>query len=123
MQLFITSLIALPSIFILDLVVGMYYGFGFRHYWFFQVEHVLGGFFVAMFFGSFTDSRAVILIGLAVVTFVWESLEYAAAHIQSWSDFMKRKLRLKKVEFSWADSVFDLVCNYVGAALLLYFLK
>ena len=123
MQLFIISLIALPSIFILDLVVGIYYGFGFRHYWFFQAEHVLGGFFVAMFFSGLTDSWAVILAGLAAVTLIWESLEYAAAHIPSWSEFMKRKLRLKKVEFSWADSVFDVVCNYAGAALLLYFLK
>ncbi len=119
----IASLIILPVIFLLDLTVGMYYGFGFRHYWFFQVEHVLGGFFVAMFFAGLTDSRTAVLIGLAVVTLIWESLEYAAAHIPSWSKYIKIKLRLEKVEFSWADSAFDIVCNYAGAFLLLYFLK
>lgn len=83
----------------------------------------MGGFFVAMFFASFTDSWPVILVGLAVVTFIWESLEYAIAHVTSWSEYIKIKLRLKKVEFSWADVVFDLVCNYIGALLFLYLLR
>lgn len=123
MYALIISLVILFLIFILNLIVGMYYGFGVRHHWFFQIEHVLGGFFVAMFLSSFTDSRVVILIGLAVVTFIWELLEYAVAYIPSWSEYIKTTLRLRNVEYSWADGIFDLVCNYAGAILFLYLLK
>lgn len=123
MQMLIISLVALSSIFILNLIVGMYHGFGYRHYWFFQLEHVLGGFFVAMFFGSFTDSWAAVLIGLGIISIVWEATEYAVAKVPSLANYIKKKLRLKNLKYSWADTVFDLVCNYAGAILLLCLLK
>src|SRR3990167_1862362 len=45
----IFSLFGLTGLFIINILFGMYYGFGTRHYWFFELEHFLGGFFVAMF--------------------------------------------------------------------------
>lgn len=123
MHMLIISLVALFLIFILNLIVGVYYGFGYRHYWFFQFEHLLGGFFVASFFKSFTDSWASILIGLGIVSLVWESVEYIVAMDPSLANYIKKQLRLKNLKYSWADSIFDLVCNYSGAVLLLYLLN
>lgn len=122
MQTLIISVVALSSIFILNIFFGMYYGFGFRHYWFFQVEHVLGGFFVALFFKSFIDSWTWVLIGLGIVSFIWESAEYIMARVPVLANYIKKQLRLKNLKYSWADGIFDLVCNYAGAILLLYLL-
>ncbi|OGN33174.1 MAG: hypothetical protein A3I39_03045 [Candidatus Yanofskybacteria bacterium RIFCSPLOWO2_02_FULL_47_9b] len=84
----VVSCAGLLIIFLANLIVGLYHGFGGRHYWFFQLEHVLGGFFVIMFFQSLFNSHLISLIGLAIVTLVWECLEYGAAHISSWELFL-----------------------------------
>src|SRR3989344_8073429 len=107
MSLLIISTLSLLCIFLLNLVVGMYYGFGVRHYWFFQLLHVLGGFFVAMFFWSFTDSWTVILVGVAIVTISWESLEIAIAKIPSLNSWLRNKLRMNHLKYSWWDGAFD----------------
>ena len=122
MNYFIISVIALSSLFILNITVGLYYSFGIRHYWFFELEHVLGGFFVAMFLKSFTDSNKLILIGLMAITLIWELAEIIIPKAPALAAHMKNKLRLtqKEIAYSWADGAFDLVCNYIGAIIFIY---
>lgn len=117
----IASATTLLGIFILNLTVGMYYGFGFRRYWFFQTLHFLGGFFVAMFLSSFFQSAGLILAGLGIVTVLWESMELLIAKIPAISGYTKRKFRLKSVTPELKDTVFDIILNFSGAILFLYF--
>ncbi|MBI2670071.1 MAG: hypothetical protein HYX20_02935 [Candidatus Yanofskybacteria bacterium] len=117
------SAIILSGIFVLNLIVGMYYGFGVRHYWFFQTLHFLGGFFVAMFFSSLFNSTVLILIGLGVISILWESAEFLIASIPTLSKYVKEQFRLKNVDYKWADALFDLALNSTGAILFIYIFK
>ncbi|MBI2062865.1 MAG: hypothetical protein HYT61_01330 [Candidatus Yanofskybacteria bacterium] len=114
------SVAILLGIFVLNLVVGMYYGFGVRHYWFFQTLHFLGGFFVAMFFSSFFSSVSLILISLGIISILWESAEFLIASAPTLSRYIKSKFRLKSVNYEWKDGLFDLALNFTGAILFLY---
>lgn len=114
------SILALFGLFVLNLVLGMYFGFGGRHYWFPEVLHFLGGFFVAMFFFNFFGSAGQILLILGVITFFWELLEFLIAKIPSWTDYVKTRFKLKKVDFELRDTVFDVALNFAGTALFLY---
>lgn len=110
----------LLGIFILNLTVGIYYGFGVRHYWFFETLHFLGGFFVAMFFSSFFSSASWILIGLGIVSILWESAEFLMASVPALSRYVKKRFRLKSVDYEWMDGLFDLALNFTGAIMFLY---
>lgn len=117
------SILALGIIFAANLTIGMYYGFDVRHYWFFEMLHFLGGFFMAMFFSSFFQSVVLILAGLAAVTFLWELAEFLIAKIPAASEYVERKFRLNSVDFEWKDTVLDIFLNFSGAVLFIYFLK
>lgn len=104
------SIIGLFSLFILNLTFGMKYGFGFGHYWFFELEHFLGGFFMAMFLSNFANSIVSIFIGLAVITFLWELAEYLIA-----------RSRKSNVNPGWKDTMLDVILNFVGAIIFMYF--
>ena len=118
-----TSAAVLLGIFVINLTVGMYYGFGVRHYWFFQTLHFLGGFFVAMLLSSFFQSAGLILIGLGIVTVLWELAEVLLASIPTLSRYMKKQFRLKNVDYKWADGLFDIALNFTGALVFLYFFR
>ena len=111
----ILSISGLIGIFILNIVVGLFLGFGKRHYWFFELEHFLGGFFVAMFFANFTDSTRLILLGVAVVSAVWESAEYLVAKIPRVSEYLKMASHQRSVMPEWKDTVLDIILNFAGA--------
>src|SRR3989338_7881647 len=119
----IASATALLGIFVLNLTVGMYYGFGVRHYWFFQTLHFLGGFFVAMFFANFLKSSTLILISLGIVTVLWESMEFLIAYMPKASNYMKNKFRLKNVSFEWEDTIFDIILNFSGAIFFFFLFR
>jgi len=119
----ITSIITLFAIFILNLVVGLYYGFGTRHYWFFQTLHFLGGFFITMFFSNFSESTTLILISLGIVTVLWESMEFLIAYMPKASNYMKNKFRLKNVSFEWKDTIFDIILNFSGAIFFFFLFR
>lgn len=119
----IASAAILLGIFILNMTVGMYYGFGVRHYWFFQTLHFLGGFFVAMFLSGFFQSAGLILAGLGIVTILWESTELLIPKIPAMSRYMKSKFQLKNVNPEWKDTVFDVILNFSGAILFIYVFK
>ncbi len=119
----IVSFAILLAIFILNLIVGMYYSFGSRHYWFPQTLHFLGGFFAAMFFASFLQSAVSVLAGLGIVTVLWEFIEFLIAKIPVMTRYVKKWFRLKKVGLGWKDTIFDIILNFSGAILFIYLFK
>src|SRR3989344_2032039 len=115
----IFSIFGLAGLFIINIFFGMYYGFGPRHYWFFEAEHFLGGFFVAMFLSNFTDSVVSIFLGLVIVTFLWELSEYLISQFQKSANYMKKTFHLKSVATSWKDTILDIILNFFGAAVFI----
>ena len=119
-KLLLASIIGLSGTYFLSFLVGTYYKFGVKHNWFFEILHFLGGFFVAMFFSNFFDSWARTLIGLGVISFVWELHEYLIAKIPRFSRFYKKRFNLKSVDYKWGDTALDLCLNFAGAIVFLY---
>ena len=117
----VISVIALVCIFFLNVSFGMYYGFGNRHYWFFEILHFLGGFFVAMFFSNFFRSAIFIFTGLGIVTILWESTEILIAKIPVLSNFVKKKLRQKDVKPKLSDTILDIILNFTGAIVFFWY--
>lgn len=118
------SILSLLSLFILNLVFGIKYGFGFRHYWFFEALHFLSGFFLAILFASFTDSKILIFSGIAIASFLWETAEYLIGRIPKLSAGFKRTFDLKKninLKPKWQDTILDIILNFTGAAIFVYF--
>ncbi len=115
----LTALIGLVALFVLDVGVGIRRGFGFRHYWFFEVLHFLGGFFVAMLMASFLSFWQT-MAGLALITVLWEGLELLLAEPKL-GRRLREILRLPLKEYSWWDTSFDIVLNYLGAFLFFRF--
>ncbi|GEM_PF-2834964 len=118
------STIGLLGLFVLNLMLGIKYGFGFRHYWFFEALHFLGGFFLAMFLANFTSLKILIFIGIAVTSFFWEVAEYLIWKNQKLSSSFKKTFDLKKsisLKPKWQDTVLDVVLNFAGAAVFVYF--
>lgn len=109
------SVLSLIAIFLANLGIGLYWQFGQRHYWFFEVLHFLGGFFMTMFFYGLYPSRGFALLALLVVTILWESLEVMIDKIPSWSRFARSNLRAESTKVSSWDTVLDVILNFSGA--------
>lgn len=121
----LTSIIGLVGLFILNLMFGIKYGFGFRHYWFFETLHFLSGFFMAMFLANFTSSKILIFLGIALVSFLWETTEYLIGKIPKLSSQLKKTFDLRRnmnLRPKWQDTVLDIILNFAGAAVFVYFL-
>lgn len=117
--MFVISIIVLIILFIINLLFGTKYGFGFRHYWFFELEHFLGGFFIAMFLANFTDSLILIFIGLGAVSFLWELTEYLIKRFKKSENFMKKTFDVKNVNPGWKDTILDIFLNFLGAIVFI----
>ena len=117
--MFVISTIALIGIFIINVLFGMKFGFGFRHYWFFEVEHFLGGFFITMFLANFTDSLILIFVGLGVASFLWELFEYLMARFKKSKSYMKKTFHIKNVNPGWKDTTLDIILNFSGAIVFI----
>lgn len=118
------STIGLLGLFVLNLMFGIKYGFGLRHYWFFEVLHFLGGFFLAMFLANFTDLKILIFAGIAIVSFLWETAEYLLGKIPKLSAGFKKTFDLKKninLQPKWQDTILDVILNFTGATVFVYF--
>lgn len=119
----LVSILGLSGLFILNLFFGIKYGFGFRHYWFFETLHFLSGFFMAMFLANFTYSKILIFAGIAVASFFWEIAEYLIGKIPKLSAGFKKTFDLKKnmnLQPKWQDTTLDIILNFAGAAIFMY---
>ena len=111
------SFLVLIFLFVFN-IISMYFGFGFRHYWFLETLHFLGGFFVAMFLSNFTHSWQMILLGLACISFVWELAEYLLVRIKYLSKLFRKEFHTKP-EYKLGDTILDLFLNFAGALVFL----
>lgn len=75
---------------------------------------------MAMFFSNFFQSPSFIFLGLGIVTILWEFMEFTVAKVPTLSKYVKSKLRQKDVTPTLADTIFDIILNFFGAALFLY---
>ena len=116
----VISLITLVAIFVLDVVFGMYYKFGYRHYWFFEMLHFVAGLFMAMFLSNFFRSNATVLIGVGVVVFLWELAEYLIAKTPRTAKYIKKEFKRKNITPEWKDTVLDIVLDFAGALVFIY---
>jgi len=117
--MFIFSIIVLVVLFLINILFGMKFGFGYRHYWFFELEHFLGGFFVAMFLSNFTSSVVFIFVSLAVITFLWELLEYLIARFRKSGNYMKKTFKVTNINPRWKDTTLDIFLNFLGAIIFI----
>lgn len=118
------SIIILAGLFILNLTFGIKYGFGFSNYWFFETLHFLSGFFLAMFLANFTESKILIFAGIAIASFLWETAEYLLGRIPKLSARFRKTFDLKKnidIQPKWQDTILDVILNFTGAAVFVYF--
>lgn len=118
-EFFWIAVVGALLLFFINAYIGMYLGFGARHYWFTESLHLLGGFFVAMFFYGFNDSINRIFFLVLLVAILWELTEYLIDTIPLLSNYIKDLLRLKSTAITPGDTLFDLVLGIAGAALFL----
>ncbi len=78
---------------------------------------------MAMFFSSFLQSAGLVLVGLGIVTVLWETMEFLIASVPSFSRYIKKRFRLKSVDYKWLDTLFDLALNFTGAIVFLYLFR
>lgn len=78
---------------------------------------------MAMFFSNFLETAAGVLIGLGTVTFLWESGEFLIAKIPTVAKYTKRKFHTRDITPKGLDTVFDVLLNFAGATMFLYFIK
>lgn len=114
----ILSLTGLCFIFIFNFV--FWYIFGYKHYWFFELMHFLGGFFVAMLLYNFLHSAVAILAGVGAVTIIWEGLEVLVAKIRTTSKFIKKEFKQKDITPKFGDTFLDVILNFIGAILFIF---
>lgn len=69
-------------------------------YWFSEISHFWGGFFMAIWLSVFFKSPRIIFWGLVMVTLSWEIMEYFIAGNYWIAD--------------WRDTIFDVFLNFSG---------
>lgn len=80
---------------------------------------------MAMFLANFVDSKILVFIGIAIVSFLWETAEYLIGKSSKLSAGFKKTFDLKKnmnLRPKWQDTVLDVILNFAGAAVFVYFL-
>ncbi|MBI1975288.1 MAG: hypothetical protein HYS57_02930, partial [Parcubacteria group bacterium] len=121
----IFSLVALVVLLAWNFVVGMYFKFGVKHNWFFEVNHFIGGFLLAMVFSNFFHSFWLILVLVLVAGVLWECFEYVTGSVPIFSQFLMKIFRVGRedVEYVWKniwrDTLLDLALALAGASVFL----
>lgn len=93
------------------------------NYWFFELEHVICGFLLAMLFSSYFSSRILILLTISILGILWEYFEYAVSHISLISKYFKGFLPIDAASLTWPDIILDMILNLAGVFLFLSFKK
>lgn len=78
---------------------------------------------MAMFLSNFFESAEMILFGLGTVTFLWELIEFLLAKMPAAARYLKKKFHVKDVMPKRLDTIFDVILNFAGAVLFLYFVR
>ncbi len=78
-----------------------------------------------MFLANFSDSKILIFVGIAIATFLWEAAEYLIGENSKLSAGFKKTFDLKKntdIQLKLQDTILDIILNFSGAAVFVYFL-
>jgi hypothetical protein len=107
-------------------VASMYYGWYLNYWWFDIVQHLLGGFFVAMFMAFYLEDRLVagdwiknllIIVGVTVfIGVVWEFAEYIANQTLIEPTYKWFGIRAYFIG-DLNDTILDLAVDILGASL------
>lgn len=81
--------------------------------WFSRLMHFFGGFFVAMFWSSFTDRFYYIFGLMMAVAIVWEICEYF------YGVYKFKKTGTKDYITETRDTIEDLVCDALGVCIFI----
>lgn len=79
---------------------------------------------MAMFLANFIDSKILIFVGIAIVSFLWETAEYLLGRIPKLSARFRKTFDLKKnvdIRLKWQDTILDVILNFTGATIFIFF--
>lgn len=114
----IISLIVLPTIFLISTWITQTMSYA-RSHWLFEVFHLFGGFFVAMFFAGFLKSPTMIVMGTLAVELFWESWELVVERNAKLRAFLFRKFKITQGPITLPDTLLDIFLGLVGVGLFL----
>lgn len=92
-----------------------------RYYWFSELEHFLGGFFIAFWLTSISRSRRFIWLGLIIAIFGWELTECLLANVPSLYRIVRQDLKMSRVPLEFWDTVLDIILDVFGCWIFLKF--
>lgn len=116
----IISIISLAAVFLLSTLVSLNMNYKDGH-WLFEVFHIFAGFFVAMFWSGFIESKALIIVAAVGVGLVWEGWEFIRSHSPKLNAFLS-KLNFKQGTITLTDTLLDLFLDLVGAIIFILFI-
>lgn len=104
------SMLALPTILFISMLVSRNMKYD-NSYWFFELFHFLGGFFLAMFFSNFLDLGVWVLYAVIAAGIFWEILEFIV--------FLSSRLKtlLRQNQLTLRDTFLDLFLDAFGGAI------
>lgn len=114
------SILVLAFLYILAIFSSRY---GDKSYWFFELEHFLGGFFVAMFLSNFLFNSRSIIVFVVLIGILWEMGELIVNKNRKLKQFLINKLNYYIDRETIADIMLDLCLDFLGAATFLYLFK
>lgn len=98
-------------------------GFIYKYYLASEAEHLVGGFFGAMFISSFYATRKSIYIWVGLLGSLWELFEYSVVHYQPLSELIKNILLIDNFSVYLWDTCLDIFLNFIGTFLYIVRIK
>lgn len=111
--------LALLVLIILCLFVVSLSKYGNKLYWFFELAHFLGGFFMAMFLSNFFSSQLFILLGVFMVGLLWELWELIVNKSNKLQQFLIKHFSYYIDKITWPDTLLDLFLDILGALVFI----
>ena len=87
------------------------------NYWFFEIEHFICGFLLALLLSYFFHSKTIILFGVGILGVIWECFEYSVIYLPVISGYLRQFMPIDIVSLTWQDTLLDIVLNVAGALL------
>src|SRR3989344_1829857 len=116
MSIFI-SVLALAFLYILAIYSSKY---GAKFYGIFELEHFLGGFFIAMFLSNFLSDNINIIAFVILIGILWEIWELIVNKNRNIQQFLIDKFNYYIDRESIANIMGDLLLDFFGVVTFLY---
>ncbi len=116
MSIFLPILV-LVFLYILAISLSKY---GNKFYWFFELAHFLGGFFITMFLSNFLLENRSIIVFVVLIGILWEAGELVVNKNRKIQQFLINKFNYYIDRETTPGIVFDLLLDFIGAVFFLY---